>query len=101
MTADHAVEKLNKLENYYITYANLFHICTKLSLTLENEKINRVMPIKMKVSIICFLSLCGCMFDCNPFQKLDKYDSESLLLYEIFLSVFNHKIKALWINTLE
>lgn len=54
MTADHAVEKLNKLENYYITYANLFHICTKLSLTLENEKINRVMPIKMEVSIICF-----------------------------------------------
>lgn len=41
------------------------------------------------------------MFDCNPFQKLDKYDSESLLSYEIFLSGFNHKIKPLWINTLE
>lgn len=49
------------------------------------------MPIKMKLSIISFQG-CVDVFDRNPFQKLDKYDRQSLLLYEIFLHGFYHKI---------
>lgn len=81
MTADDAVEKRNKLANDYINCANFFHICTKLSFIIKKWKDQQSYAHQNKSFYYLVLRLCGCMFEWNQFQKLKKYDSESLSPY--------------------